>query len=145
MIWSSTKRLNPPRPPSVPMWDLSTVLEAMKGVLFEPIHLSNMKYLSFKTVFLIVIASVKRIGHLQVMFIEFGPNENSKIILKPRNGYVSKSLNTRFRAQVISLSALPVYNEEKDASFLCPVCALRAYVSRSSVFRNTEQLFVSDV
>ena len=74
--------------------------------------------------------------------MEFGPND-SKVILKPKHGYVPKSLNTPFRAQVISLSALPVSDEEGDASFLCPVRALRAYVSRSSAFRQTEQLFVS--
>jgi len=45
--------------------------------------------------------------------MEFGPND-SKVILKPRQGCVPISLNTPFRAQVISLSALPVYNEEKD-------------------------------
>ncbi|XDV44792.1 hypothetical protein PO909_013031 [Leuciscus waleckii] len=48
-----------------------------------------------------------------------------------------------FSPVVISLSALPVSDEEGDASFLCPVWALIAYVSRSSVFRQTEQLFVS--
>lgn len=141
------KRLNPPRPPSVPMWDLSTVLEAMKGAPFEPIQSIDIKHLSLKMVFLLALASEKRIGDLQALLVsatcmEFGPND-SKVILKPRHGYVPKSLNTPFRAQVISLSALLVSNEEKDASFLCPVRALRAYVSRSSVFRQTEQLFVS--
>jgi len=32
------------------MWDLCMALKAMKGALFEPIHLSHMKHLSFKTV-----------------------------------------------------------------------------------------------
>ncbi|CAM4648922.1 unnamed protein product [Leuciscus chuanchicus] len=140
------KRLNPPRPPSVPVWDLSTVLEAMKGAPFEPIESIDLKLLSFKTVFLLALASVKRIGDLQALSVsatcmEFGPND-SRVILKPKHGYVPKSLNTPFRAQVISLSALPVSEEEGDAGFLCPVRALRAYVSRSSVFRQTEQLFV---
>ena len=139
------RRLNPPRPPSVPMWDLSTVLAAMKGPPFEPIQTVSLKHLSFKTVFLLALASVKRIGDLHALSVspaclEFGPND-SKVILKPRHGYVPKSLNTPFRAQVISLSALP--SEEGDSSCLCPVRALRAYVSRSAVFRQTEQLFVS--
>jgi len=43
------KRLNPLRPPSVPMWDLSTVLEAVKGAPFEPIHLLDKKHLSFNS------------------------------------------------------------------------------------------------
>ena len=141
------RRLNPPRPPSVPVWDLSTVLAAMKGPPFEPIQSVSLKHLSFKTVFLMALASVKRIGDLHALSVsptclEFGPND-SKVILKPRHGYVPKSLNTPFRAQVISLSALPGSNEEGDSSCLCPVRALRAYVSRSAAFRQTEQLFVS--
>jgi len=40
----AAKRLNPPRPPSVPMWDLSTVLEAMKGAPLKPINLLDMFY-----------------------------------------------------------------------------------------------------
>ncbi|XDV41091.1 hypothetical protein PO909_010017 [Leuciscus waleckii] len=141
------KRLNPPRPPAVPVWDLSMVLEAMKGAPFEPLQSIDLKHLSFKTVFLLALASVKRIGDLHALSVsatcmEFGPND-SKVILKPKHGYVPKSLNTPFRAQVISLSALPVPDEERDAGLLCPVRALRAYVSRSSAFRQTEQLFVS--
>ncbi|CAM4598109.1 unnamed protein product [Leuciscus chuanchicus] len=72
--------------------------------------------------------TVKRIGDLQALSVratcmEFGPND-SRVILKPKHGYVPKSLNTPFRAQVISLSALPVSEEEGDAGFLCPVRAL---------------------
>ncbi|CAM4427360.1 unnamed protein product [Leuciscus chuanchicus] len=105
------RRLNPPRPPSVPVWDLSMVLEAMKGGPFEPLHAVELKYLSFKTAFLLALASVKRVGDLHALSVsatclEFGPN-NSKVILKPRHGYVLKVLVTPFRAQVISLSALP--------------------------------------
>ncbi|CAM4579207.1 unnamed protein product [Leuciscus chuanchicus] len=141
------KRLNPPRPPTVPIWDLSTVLEAMKGHPFEPLQEIDLKHLSFKTAFLLALASVKRIGDLHALSVsatcmEFGPND-SRVILKPKHGYVPKSLNTPFRAQVISLSALPVTEGNMDESSLCPVRALRAYVSRSSVFRQTEQLFVS--
>ncbi|XDV14302.1 hypothetical protein PO909_014574 [Leuciscus waleckii] len=122
------KRLNPPRPPSVPVWDLSTVLEAMKGAPFEPIQSIDLKLLSFKTVFLLALASVKRIGDLQALSVsatcmEFGPND-SRVILKPKHGYVPKSLNTPFRAQVISLLALPVSEEEGDAGFLCPALVI---------------------
>ncbi|XDV44991.1 hypothetical protein PO909_013179 [Leuciscus waleckii] len=52
------KRLNPPRPPTVPIWDLSTVLEAMKGHPFEPLQEIDLKHLSFKTAFLLALASV---------------------------------------------------------------------------------------
>ncbi|XDV42695.1 hypothetical protein PO909_011313 [Leuciscus waleckii] len=52
-------------------------------------------------------------------------------------------MGTPFRAQVISLSALPASSSEADSNLLCPVRALRNYVTRSAVFRRSEQLFVS--
>jgi hypothetical protein len=74
--------------------------------------------------------------------MEFGPND-SKVMLKPRHGYVPKVLSTPFREQIISLSALPGADGENDVNLLCPVRALRIYVQRSATFRQSEQLFVS--
>ncbi|XDV15909.1 hypothetical protein PO909_015850 [Leuciscus waleckii] len=141
------RRMNPPRPPSVPIWDLSLVLEALKAYPFEPLDTVDLKYLTFKTVFLIALSSVKRVGDLHALSVnaaclEFGPND-SIVILKPRHGYVPKVMGTPFRAQVISLSALPASGSEVDSNLLCPVRALRNYVTRSAAFRRSEQLFVS--
>ncbi len=48
-----------------------------------------------------------------------------------------------FRAQVITLSALPPSEEDQDLCLLCPVRALRIYIESSAPFRQLEQLFVS--
>ncbi len=138
------RRLNPPRPLTVPTWDLPTVLRALKGPPFEPLQSTNLRSLSLKTALLLALASVKRVGDLQALSIspaclEFGPND-SKVVLKPRHGYVPKVLSTPFRAQVITLSALPLSEEDRELSLLCPV---RVYFERSAPFRRTEQLFVS--
>ncbi len=140
------RRLNPPRPLTVPTWDLPTVLRALKGPPFEPLQSTNLRSLSLKTALLLALASVKRVGDLQALSIspaclEFGPND-SKVVLKPRHGYVPKVLSTPFRAQVIMLSALPPSEEDRELSLLCPVRALRIYFERSAPFRRTEQLFV---
>ncbi len=137
------RRLNPPRPLTVPTWDLPTVLRALKGPPFEPLQSTNLRH---KTALLLALASVKRVGDLQALSIspaclEFGPND-SKVVLKPRHGYVPKVLSTPFRAQVITLSALPPSEEDRELSLLCPVRALRIYFERSAPFRRTEQLFV---
>ncbi len=141
------RRLNPPWPLTVPTWDLPTVLRALKGPPFEPLQSANLRSLSLKTALLLALASVKRVGDLQALSIspaclEFGPND-SKVILKPRHGYVPKVLSTPFRAQVITLSALPLSEEDRELTLLCPVRALRIYFERSAPFRRTEQLFVS--
>lgn len=104
------QRLNPPRPKSVPTWDLSIVLRAFKGHPFEPLQTAGLRPMSLKTAPL-ALTSVKQVGDLQVMSVstsclEFGPND-CKIILQPRSGYIPKVLSTLFTAKVISLLALP--------------------------------------
>ncbi len=102
--------MNPPRPCTVQPWDLPTVLRALKGPPFEPLESSSLRVLLLKTALLLALALVKRVGDLQALSVnpaclEFGPND-SKVVLKPRLGYVPKVLSTPFRAQVIALSSL---------------------------------------
>ncbi len=52
------RRLNPPRPLTVPTWDLPTVLRALKGPPFEPLKSTNLRSLSLKTALLLALASV---------------------------------------------------------------------------------------
>ncbi len=101
------KRMNPLRPRTVPPWDLPTVLRAMKGPPFEPLQSSSLRAISLKTALLLALASVKR-GDLEALSVnpaclEFGPND-SKVVLRPRLGYVPKVFSTPFRAQVMALS-----------------------------------------
>lgn len=73
--------------------------------------------------------------------LEFGPND-CRVVLKLRHVYVPKVLFAMFRAQVITLSALPASKDEQDLHLICPVWALRMYVEHSALFRQSEQLFV---
>ena len=140
------RRLNPPRSPLVPSWDLSVVLTALKSAPFEPLQSVELKFLSMKTVLLIALASVKRVGDLQAFSVdeaclEFGPAD-SHVILRPRPGYVPKVPTTPFRDQVVNLQALPPEEADPALALLCPVRALRAYVGRTQCFRTSDQLFV---
>ncbi|CAM4657101.1 unnamed protein product [Leuciscus chuanchicus] len=65
------RRLNPPQPPLVPAWDLSLVLDSMKGEPFEPLQSVDLRYLSLKTAFLMALASVKRVGDLHALSTNF--------------------------------------------------------------------------
>ncbi len=102
--------INLPHPRTVPSWDLPTILRALKGPLFKPLQSTSLRVLSFKTALLLALASVKRVGDLQALSInpaclKFWPID-SKVVLKPRLGYVPKVLSTPFKAQVIALCAL---------------------------------------
>ncbi len=96
-----------------------------------------------KIALLLALVSVKRVGELQALSInpaclELGPND-SKVVLKPRLGYVPKVLSTPFRAQVI---ALQPSTGSQELSLLCVVRALRVYIEHSASYRKSEQFFV---
>ncbi len=144
------KRLHPPRPPSVPPWDLEVVLKALSQPPFEPLTSKGLKELSLKTILVLALASAKRIGDLHAFSVSsdcicFRPGDCS-VTLRPRMGYVPKSLSTPFKTQTVSLSALSsesTASREADAqTSVCPVRALRIYIDRSASFQQSDQLFV---
>ncbi len=112
--------MNPPRPRTVPPWDLPTV-RALQGLPFEPLQSSSLRVLSLKTTLLLALALVKQVGDLQALSVnpaclEFGPND-SKVILKPTLGYVPKVLSTPFRAQVLMLLLGVAVHHRSKSSF----------------------------
>ncbi len=75
----------------------------------------------------------------------FGPGDCS-VTLRPRPGYMPKSLSTPFKTKTVSLSALSSESStllDADAqTSVCPVRALSIYIDRSASFRQSDQLFV---
>ncbi len=69
----------------------------------------------------------------------FGP-VYSHVVLRPRPGYVPKVPTTPFRDQVVNLQALPSEEADPALALLCPVRALRIYVTRTRSVRSSEQL-----
>ncbi len=79
-----SRRLNPPRPVTVLIWDLPRALSPP----FEPLQSVDLHPLTLKTALLLALASIKCMGDLQTLSVsssslKFGPND-SKIVLKPR-------------------------------------------------------------
>ncbi len=56
-------------PPSIPSWDLSLVLTALQQGLFEPLQTVEPKFLSMKTLLLLALASIKRVGDLHTFSV----------------------------------------------------------------------------
>ncbi len=140
------RRMNPSRPPLVPSWDLSIVLAGLQRGPFEPLDSVELKFLSLKTALLTALTSIKRVGDLQAFSVSeeclvFGP-VYSHVVLRPRPGYVPKVPTTPFRDQVVNLQALPSEEADPALALLCPIRALRIYVTRTRSIRSSEQLFV---
>ncbi len=140
------RRLNPPRLPLRPSWDLSIVLAGLQRGPLEPLDSVELKYLSAKTALLTALTSIKRVRDLQAFSVSeeclvFGP-DYSHVVLRPRPGYVPKVPTTPFRDQVVNLQALPSEEADPALALLCPVRALRIYVDCTRSFRSSEQLLV---
>ncbi len=140
------RRMNPSRPPLVPSWDLSIVLAGLQRGPFEPLDSVELKFLSLKTTLLTALTSIKRVGDLQAFSVReeclvFGP-VYSHVVLRPQPRYVPKVPTTPFRDQVVNLQALPSEEADPVLALLCPVRALRIYVTHTRSVRSSEQLFV---
>ncbi len=141
-------RLRPRVRSRVPPWDLAVVLEALCKPPFEPIEEVSERLLTLKTVLLLAISSLKRVGDLQALsvapsFIDFAPGL-AKAFLYPRVGYVPKVPSLVPRPVVLQAFCPPPFKEpdQEKLNCMCPVQALDAYVHRTALWRKTDQLLV---
>lgn len=94
----------------MPPWDLTLVQKALALPPFEALASIAIREPSLRIALILALVAAKRIGDLHALLVGadcicFGPG-NCTVILRPRPGYVPKSLSTPFKAQVISLPAL---------------------------------------
>ena len=143
-----TLRLRPVVRTRVPAWDLAIVLEGLSLAPFEPIEEVSEKFVTLKTIFLLAISSLKRIGDIQALSVapsclEFSPGM-VKAFLHPRPGYVPKVPTNVARPIVLQAFCPPPFtsSDQEKLNLLCPVRALDAYVHRAALWRKSEQLFV---
>ncbi|XP_056412670.1 E3 ubiquitin-protein ligase RNFT1 isoform X4 [Hyla sarda] len=66
-FFKALKNLRPTVKPPVSSWDLSLVLSRLSLPPFEPLQDAEIKWLSFKVLFLVAITSAKRLGELQAL------------------------------------------------------------------------------
>ena len=87
------RRLRPRTAHAVPQWDLSLVLRTLKKSPFEPIRTSDLKWLTWKTAFLLLLAMGGRRGELQAIdssTIRIVGNWDS-VVLNPKPEFVAKN------------------------------------------------------
>ena len=139
-------RIERPLPSSrIPPWDLLRVLSLLRGPPFEPLSSCSLRDLPRMVLFLVALATARRVGELQAV--------SSSVSLSGEDLYLSYL--PEFRAKTESASnSLPcsfavhslrdVVGSLSDELVLCPVRAVRIYVSRTSTISPQPcSLFVS--
>jgi hypothetical protein len=132
-----------------PKWELCIVLRGLREKPFEPLDKVDMRLLTFKTVFLIALASAARVSEIAALSAQEGfvriKEDKSKVTLRPFVGFLAKNQRDSDPSREFSIRALCQHVQDDDPErLLCPVRALRIYLQRTNEVRGERlKLFIS--
>ena len=147
LLRSFARLVNPVelRPPA---WDVSLVLQSLTGAPYEPLRTCEERFLAQKTLFLLALASAKRIGELHALSYRVSHTRDwGEVSFAFVTGFVAKtqdpsSLAPRFEG--FSVPALTNARKNRNGRLLCPVRAVKVYLDRTAPHRpRCERLFVT--
>ena len=147
LLRSFARSVNPVelRPPA---WDVSLVLQSLTGAPYEPLRTCEERFLTQKTLFLLALASAKRIGELHALSYRVSHTRDwGEVSFAFVTGFVAKtqdpsSLAPRFEG--FSVPALTNARKNRNGRLLCPVRAVKVYLDRTAPHRpRCERLFVT--
>ena len=131
----------------VPKWDLSLVLNFLCQEPFEPIAEADLKFVTWKTVFLVTLAMAARSSEVHALsFNDLAFDENYRFAtVQPVPEFIPKTHNQKPYVQIPALG--PNARGSHEDRLLCPVRALKAYRARTAHLRKTNprtrKLFIS--
>jgi hypothetical protein len=132
-----------------PKWELCVVLRGLRLPPFEPLNEIEIKYLSFKTVFLVALASAARVSEISALSAEEGfismKEDKSQVTLRPFAGFMAKNQTGEDPPREYVIKSLMHHIQGDDPErLLCPVRAIRVYLKRTNKFReDKKKLFIS--
>ena len=135
---SAERQLRPPA------WDLSLVVRYLNTSAFEPLSVAPLRALTQKVLFLLALATAKRVGELQALssVVTF-VHGDACLSYVPQFVAKSESL-TRSIPHSFLVQSLSDFAAGLDDLLLCPVRALRIYLDRiASLAPLRHCLFVS--
>ena len=147
LLRSFARSVNPVelRPPA---WDVSLVLQSLTGAPYEPLRTCEERFLAQKTLFLLALASAKRIGELHALSYRVSHTRDwGEVSFAFVTGFVAKtqdpsSLAPRFEG--FTVPALPNARKNRNGRLLCPVGAVKVYLDLTTSHRpRCERLFVT--
>jgi hypothetical protein len=124
----------PRQSPVVPAWDLGVVLLALKRAPYEPLAAAPLKELTYKTVFLLAMASGGRRSELQALmhadaYCQFAPL-GAQVRLSFNPSFVRKNQRASETNAPLVVPAIPT-GQAQFGHPNCPVRALKLYHRRT--------------
>ena len=118
----------------IPKWNLSIVLHRLTQPPFEPQEDAALKFLTWKTVFLLALASGKRHSEIHAWTLDgrLCRGDWEQVQLSPSPSFLNKNQLAKEGLQAISPVVIPALKRNQDPqdmdTLLCPVRALRCYL-----------------
>lgn len=127
-----------------PQWDLAVVLRALMKPPFEPIVSIPFDLLTYKTAFLLTLASGARASEIHALsFHSFSRDRNwTHVWLSPSDTFLAKNQTSRAPGERrhFRVPALTNISDDTSARYLCPVRALRIYMAKTHNRRKGKKL-----
>lgn len=130
-------------------WDLRVVLDTLAKPPYEPLSQITLKHLTYKTVFLVTLATGRRRGEIRALArdrIKWSESDGS-CLLHTLPDFLSKNLKASDPSsslRPIIIKSLKTVTSVKEDCVNCAVRALREYINRTDGNRNGKKcLFLS--
>ena len=131
-----------------PKWDLSCVLSSLCSEPYEPLHKASRFHLTLKTVFLLALATARRVSEIHAFSMDSGHlrfnQSDGSVSLRTQTGFLAKN-----QLPSVCLDDILVQNLARTIKFndfnrlLCPVRALKRYLKVTEPIRkNRKRLFL---
>ena len=134
--------------PLAPKWDLAFVLTHMCKAPFEPLDKASLFYLSVKTVFLVTLATARRVSEVHALSIDSDhlrfSNLDGSLMLRTQVGFLAKNQLPSKAPDSIIIPRLSNYCKSDNFNrMLCPVRAVKIYLKRTkSLRKHRKRLFI---
>lgn len=131
-----------------PKWDLSCVLSSLCSEPYEPLHKASRFHLTLKTVFLLAMATARRVSEIHAFSMDsehlrFNQSDGS-VSLRTQPGFLAKNQFPSICPDDILVQNLARTVKFNDFNrFLCPVRALKRYLKVTEPIRkDRKRLFL---
>ena len=135
--------------PLAPKWDLAFVLLHMCKAPFETLDKASLFYLSVKTVFLVTLATARRVSEVHAFSIDSDhlrfSNLDGSLILRTQVGFLAKNQLPSRAPDSITIPKLSNFCRKSDnfKRMLCPVRAVKIYLNKTkSLRKHRKRLFI---
>jgi len=128
----------------VPPWNVDVVLLSLVNAPFEPIDRSPLRHLTQKTLFLVALATAKRVGELQALSGRVARQGNDMVLAYLPEFVAKTETPTNPLPREFFLTSLSAaVGSDDEERLLCPVRAIRWYLHRTRSASRPRHLFLS--